>query len=112
MSSSDMLKSVDGQREEKEKHKKHKEKNCSKKHRKTAGRQQQQKIGKKWRALTDDLASDPQEISSTATGPELSTRAPRGEPAVRLVVQHCVVPQSPPPHHLRGGCLDASTTAR
>ena len=107
-----MLKSVDGQCEEKEEHKKHKEKNCSKNRQKTAGRQQQEEIGKKWSALTDDLAEDPQEISSTATGPKLTTRAPRREPAVRLVVQRCVVPQSPPPHYLRGGCLEASTTAR
>jgi len=92
MSSFDMLKSVDGQREGTEEHKEHKEKNWSKNRQMTAERQQQEKIGKKWRALTDDLASDPQEIYSTATGPELTTRAPRREPAVRLVVQHCVVP--------------------
>jgi len=106
-----MLRSMDEQHEEKEEHRKHKEKNCRKNRRKTAGTQQQEKIRKKWRALTDDLASDPQEISSTATGPELTTRAPRGEPAARVVVQHCVVPPSPPPHHLREGSLEASTTA-
>jgi len=35
-----------------------------------------------------------------------------GEPAVHLVLQHCVVPSPPPPYHLRGGSLGPASTVR